>query len=519
MSGVVTIKTLTTDNLGIDKVEFYHNYILVHTQNESPYNYDWNTLTYDDETQHTWYAKAYDTSENIDQTHPILVNIDNEDNVPPTGYISYPFAGQNVEGQVQIQLSTNDNTSVEEANFYINGLIVFTDDEAPFIYNWNTLAEEENQECVLFASISDIGGNQIDLSPIVVIVNNDETIENDQVPPFASIITPLSSQSVSDTVIITGFATDNVLVQEVEYFIDGVLFEAFIDTPYSVKWNTYVYPNNSNHIITMVARDPTGNEFISQPVYVEVQNEFDGVVSNINLTTAVESITLNWDAPFDAETYKIYRNGSFLSEVQEQSFTNNTNGGAEHCFQIAAVNSFNIEGEKSDSLCGAAILPPPSSFSYILNYDNIILSWSPIANATGYELKKENTLLWSGESFTYTDSDVEFSTTYNYSINGVDFLDSAGAISDIITINTLPQILPPMLASSLSGVVMTLNWTSIENAESYRIYKNNSFFIEVTGVTLETNISVGEETCFKITAVNGLGVESSASNIECGTGS
>ena len=519
LSGVVTIKTFVTDNLGIDKVEFYHNYVLVHTQNESPYNYDWNTLTYDDETQHTWYAKAYDTSENIDQTQPISVNIDNDDNIPPTGYISYPFAGQNVEGEIQIQLSTNDNNSVEEAYFYINGSLVFTDNEAPFTYIWDTLLEEENRECVLFASISDIGGNQTDLNPIVVMINNDDTIENDQIPPFASIITPLSSQSVSDTVIITGFATDNVLVQEVEYFIDGVLFETLIDTPYSIKWNTYIYPNNSNHSITMVARDPTGNEFISQPVYVEVQNEFSGIASNINLSRAIGSISLSWDAPFNAETYKIYRDGSFLSEVQEQTFINNTDGGIEHCFQISAVNSFNIEGEKSDSLCGTAILPPPSNFSSILNYDNIVLSWSAITNATEYELKRDNTLLWSGEIFSYTDSDIGFSTTYNYSINGVDFLDSSGALSEIITLNTLPQILPPMLASSLSGTTMTLNWTSIENAESYRVYKNNSFFIEVTGLTLETDISTTEETCFKITAINILGIESSDSNIECGTGS
>ena len=269
----------------------------------------------------------------------------------------------------------------------------------------------------------------------------------------------------------------------------------------------------------MVARDPTGNEFISQPVYVEVQNEFSGIASNINLSRAIGSISLSWDAPFNAETYKIYRDGSFLSEVQEQTFINNTDGGIEHCFQISAVNSFNIEGEKSDSLCGTAILPPPSNFSYILNYDNIVLSWSAITNATEYELKRDNSLLWSGESFSYTDSDIGFSTTYNYSINGVDFLDSSGALSEIITLNTLPQILPPMLASSLSGTTMTLNWTSIENAESYRVYKNNSFFIEVTGLTLETDISTTEETCFKITAINILGIESSDSNIECGTGS
>ena len=154
-----------------------------------------------------------------------------------------------------------------------------------------------------------------------------------------------------------------------------------------------------------------------------------------------------------------------------------------------------------------------------MNYDNIVLSWPAIDNAVGYELKKNNTVLWSGDSYTYTDNDIEFSTTYNYSINGFDFLDSSGAISEIITINTLPQILPPILASSVSGTIMTLNWTSIESAESYRIYKNNSFLVEVSGLTLEADLSIDIEACFKITSINILGTESSFSNEECGTGS
>lgn len=519
VSGIVSIKTFPTDNIGISRVEFYKDYNLIHTSMLGPYEYEWNTVLHEDESQHVWFVKAFDTSDNSSQSQPIAVTVDNIDNIPPYGYISYPYAGQNVNGEIEIQLSVDDNIAVTEAKFYINGDLVHTDNNEPFYYNWNTILEEENSEVVIFSTISDDANNLTNLNPIVVSIDNNDMVENDFTPPFASIISPISSQFVSDTVVISGFATDNVGIENIEYIINGSLFETIVDTPYITKWNSFLYPNNSIHTITMIATDLSGNEFISQPVSVTVQNEYESIVSDIYILSGVDTIQLNWNSLYGAESYKIYRDGTFIDEVSEPTYTNVTPGGIEHCFEISAVNYVNIESEKSDIICGVAILSPPSSFNANLNYENIILSWTSVNNASGYHLKRDNSIIWSGNNLNYDDNDLNFETIYNYTVSAYDFQDTIGAFSGAISILTAPEILPPTLASAITGTTVTLNWTSIETAETYRIYKDNLFISEVSNLSYEIDIGIGIESCFTITSVNSFGAESNFSNEECITGS
>ena len=66
----------------------------------------------DDDSEHTWYVKAFDTSENHSQTQPIAVFVDNDDNIYPTGFFLFPYAGQTVSGVIEIQVSASDNLSL-----------------------------------------------------------------------------------------------------------------------------------------------------------------------------------------------------------------------------------------------------------------------------------------------------------------------------------------------------------------------------------------------------------------------
>jgi len=102
---MVNITAIASDNVSINRVEFYHNYELEFLVTSHPYQYEWNSTNAEDDSEHIWYVKAFDTSENNTQTQPIAVFVDNEDDIPPTGFILYPYAGQTVSGVVQIQVS------------------------------------------------------------------------------------------------------------------------------------------------------------------------------------------------------------------------------------------------------------------------------------------------------------------------------------------------------------------------------------------------------------------------------
>ena len=94
VSGTVTFLTIATDDIAVDRVEFYHNYELVFTATSYPFSYDWNSILADEDTEHIWHAKAFDTSGNEAQTQPMVLIVDNVDNIPPTGFILHPMRGR-----------------------------------------------------------------------------------------------------------------------------------------------------------------------------------------------------------------------------------------------------------------------------------------------------------------------------------------------------------------------------------------------------------------------------------------
>ncbi len=280
LSGIVNFSTIVTDNDSIHKVEFYKNYSLTYTDslkfepNDSLppyYTYEWNTTEESDDTQFIWYAKAFDISGNMTQTEPMTLFVDNVDNISPTGEILFPYAGQLVSGTITIQVLALDNVSVNLVEFYINDSLEFSDSQHPYNFDWNTTTYEEDQSHLISAIIYDQEGNTFQ-DNLIVTVNNTEMNQDDITPPFAAIITPVSGQTVQDTVFVSGFATDNISVTEINFFINDQLVSTLNDTPFLYLWNTEILEDYSEHIIQMIASDEAGNSSYAQPVIITVNN-------------------------------------------------------------------------------------------------------------------------------------------------------------------------------------------------------------------------------------------------------
>ena len=79
---IITITVTTQDNEGISKVEFFIDDSLHFTDTESPYEYEWDT-TKETDGDHTIKVNSYDLSENMTESQPVLVKVDN-DSFSPT---------------------------------------------------------------------------------------------------------------------------------------------------------------------------------------------------------------------------------------------------------------------------------------------------------------------------------------------------------------------------------------------------------------------------------------------------
>jgi len=79
---IVTITVTTEDNEGISKVDFFIDDSFVLTDPESPYEYDWNTTQYEDNSEHIVKIISYDNSDNSTTSQPIILIVDNSTSRP-----------------------------------------------------------------------------------------------------------------------------------------------------------------------------------------------------------------------------------------------------------------------------------------------------------------------------------------------------------------------------------------------------------------------------------------------------
>ncbi len=76
LSGTVSITATATDAVGVTRVEFYQNAVLLSASNVAPYRYSWNTATVGNGV-YTLYARAYDAAGNVRQSSSVLAAVNN----------------------------------------------------------------------------------------------------------------------------------------------------------------------------------------------------------------------------------------------------------------------------------------------------------------------------------------------------------------------------------------------------------------------------------------------------------
>ena len=81
VSGLVVVTASAEDNESVEKVEFYIDGQLKNTDDDSPWEYLWDTEDFADGNQHSLYAKAYDEAGNTASSSIVLITV----SAPNTG--------------------------------------------------------------------------------------------------------------------------------------------------------------------------------------------------------------------------------------------------------------------------------------------------------------------------------------------------------------------------------------------------------------------------------------------------
>ncbi|WP_088104275.1 OmpL47-type beta-barrel domain-containing protein [Halalkalibacter urbisdiaboli] len=257
----------------------------------------------------------------------------------------------------------------------------------------------------------------------------------------------------------------------------------------SVTARTYTISNVSEGKYTYAVSAGNslyGESSLSNPVHVEVVYPTMTAPSNFTYTLANGSdVTLKWNSVSYATDYNVYQivNGEKVlkSTVTGTTLKFSNMSAGDHAFEVRSNSSRfgeSAEGSQLTVSVSDIIMAAPNNFEYMIqNINDIVLTWESVPYATNYKIYQ----LINGEKVlksTVTNTSVKYSYMasgdYDFEIHS--FSDRYGESSESskvsLTIET-ETMEAPINASYkiLNGNDIVLNWDSVANANSYKVYQ------------------------------------------------
>jgi hypothetical protein len=167
--GTVPVSATASDNLGVERVEFYAGTTLLGTATTAPYAVSWDSTSGANGAV-TLTTRAYDAAGNVTVSAGRAVTVDN---AAPTVAITSPANGATLSSlslSTTIQASASDNVGVTQVVFYDGASVMGTDTTAPYSVSWNLLSATKGTH-TLTARAYDAAGNVTTSAPISVKVN------------------------------------------------------------------------------------------------------------------------------------------------------------------------------------------------------------------------------------------------------------------------------------------------------------------------------------------------------------
>ncbi|MCX7956979.1 MAG: glycosyl hydrolase family 8 [Endomicrobia bacterium] len=255
----VVVNTYTSGN--VDRVEFYVNNVLKHTDKTFPYSWSWDTTQQSDggcELKVVGYTTAGSSD-----TKKVWVIINNVKELPTIHSISLNN-GTTVQGVSEITVIAQDDTLITKVEFYINSVLTYTKTSEPFIYSWNTTGYKDGQY-QLKIKVYD-SDNLFTEHTLTIFVDNIDS------PPNVSFVNLQNGTTVQGLINIQALASDDKgVVNKIELYIDNILLTTLYNSEnLSYNLDTTIY-SDSVHFIKVVAYD-TQNQTANSTINLYFDN-------------------------------------------------------------------------------------------------------------------------------------------------------------------------------------------------------------------------------------------------------
>jgi hypothetical protein len=211
-------------------------------------------------------------------TLPDIADVD-----PPIVSLVYPYAGSILNGDVNVSVQATDNRKVKRLWYAVDGLVVEAVDAdaagASKVFELDVTPWADENSHAIQAFARDETGNTGSSLQILVIISK----TGDIVPPVVSVTNPSAGQTVTDSVKIVADASDDRIVSEVVFYIDGDSTASVYAYPYEYMWRVDTLEANSLHSIYARAFDGARNFTNSVALTVTVAASRDLVPPVVSL--------------------------------------------------------------------------------------------------------------------------------------------------------------------------------------------------------------------------------------------
>ncbi|MBQ8843114.1 MAG: hypothetical protein IJZ65_10855, partial [Ruminiclostridium sp.] len=152
------------------------------------------------------------------------------------------------------------------------------------------------------------------------------------------------------------------------------------------------------------------------------------------------------------------------------------------------------------------VLSAPKNVTAKLEDTSIVISWDEVEFATAYEVYRDETLLGTAETNSFTDEEVEKGKTYTYSVKAYseDF-DIYSEASEAVTISVPADTIPQNVKAVAGEGKITITWDSVDGATKYRVQRlNGTSWSSINYPTatsyVDTNVTAGTTYKYRVLA-------------------
>jgi hypothetical protein len=139
---------------------------------DEPWQLLWDLTSYENNSSHSVYVKVYDAAENAGNTGVSTYTISRVvDETPPAITLLYPLSAS-ITDTIDVAVDAFDEGGVDRVEFYVDGVLEFTDMLSPWGWTWDTTIQwADGNEHTLYIKAYDSSGNVGNAGPFTYTIN------------------------------------------------------------------------------------------------------------------------------------------------------------------------------------------------------------------------------------------------------------------------------------------------------------------------------------------------------------